>query len=372
MEWKQYTAMVFLSVLAALVLMVLVENITRIAKAKKTLFLVSAGLLAAAAVAEYLGVRLNGAPEKYRMLHAAVKAFELSISPFLVFTLISALNGFRRAAFLLPVAAVNALLQIRSGFSGFLFFLDPGNVYCHGRYYWIYVLVNLACGACFFCACARFSLQYQNRGGASLAAILALLTAGLSIHLFRQDIRADWLTLTIGDILFFIYYTGLVEQTDSLTGLLDRTSYDIQVSSLQKRAILLVFDIDRFKGINDTYGHDTGDACLQTVGAVLKKSYGRYGLCYRTGGDEFCVIVTKPDVSLSALNTAFCARLDTARQSAPGVPLPSVSLGYARFNPRRGTTADAVRAADAMMYRCKWQRRTAPLAAPTGAAESPQ
>jgi diguanylate cyclase (GGDEF)-like protein len=358
MELKQYAATVFLSVLAALVLMVLIGTNTRVGKAKKNLFLATAALLALAAAAEYLGVRLNGAPEKFRVLHAAVKVLELSLSPFLIIMLISALNGFRRARMLLPVAAANAVLELASSFSGFLFYINANNMYCHGTYYWIYILVNVLCGVYFFLECVRFSRQYQNRGGASLAAILMLLTTGLSIHLFQPDVRVDWLTLILGDALFFIYYSGLVEQMDSLTRLLDRKSYDIQVSTLRERAILLVFDIDRFKEINDTYGHDVGDACLKTVSAILKKSYGRYGLCYRTGGDEFCVIVTKTDINLPVINTAFCARLEAARETMPETPLPSVSLGYAVFNPRRGTTADAVRAADAMMYQYKWKRRT--------------
>lgn len=369
MEWTQYAATVFLSVLTALVLTVLIGTNTRIGKTKKSLFLLSALFLAAAAAAEYLGVRLNGTPEKYRILHTAVKVFELSVSPFLVLTLITALNGFRRAKLLLPVAVVNVVLEISSSFTGFLFYLDAGNVYCHGGYYWIYMLVNFLCGAYFFCECVRFSRQYQNRGGASLAAILVLLVLGLSIHVFHNDIRADWLTLSIGDALFFIYYTGLVEQMDSLTRLLDRKSYDLQVASLRQRAVLVVFDIDRFKEINDTYGHEAGDACLKTVSAILKKTYGRYGLCCRTGGDEFCVIVTKSDLDLSAVNTAFCTRLDAARQSVPDAPLPSVSLGYAVFNPRRGTAADAVREADAMMYQYKWKRRAGSALSPSQASE---
>jgi GGDEF domain-containing protein len=68
--------------------------------------------------------------------------------------------------------------------------------------------------------------------------------------------------------------------------------------------------------------------------------------------------VTKTDINLPVINTAFCARLEAARETMPETPLPSVSLGYAVFNPRRGTTADAVRAADAMMYQYKWKRRT--------------
>lgn len=357
MVTPQYAAMVFLSVLAALVLMILIGTNTRLGRDKKVLFLLSAVLLIVSAAAEFFAVYLDGSPEKYRAVHIAFKVFELSVSPFLVIVLISSLNGFRRAAALLPLAVINAALEIFTGFTGFIFYFDAANVYHHNTHYWIYTLIYTLCGIYFFCECVRFSAQYQNRGSASLFAILAFLAAGIGIHSLYSEIRADWLTLTIADALFFIYYISLSEQMDSLTRLLDRKSYDIQIASLRKRAILLVFDIDRFKEINDTYGHETGDACLKTIGAILKKSHGRYGLCYRTGGDEFCVIVTKTGINLTAVNTTFCARLDAARKNAAGVNLPGVSLGYAAFNPKRGKIADAVRMADAMMYQCKRKYR---------------
>lgn len=362
MELKQYSATVFLTVFSALVLMVLIGTSPRVKREKKLLFLLTAGLLACAAAAEYLGVVLNGAPERYRALHLAVKALELSLSPVLIVALISAFNGFRRASILLPVAALNAALEIFSCFFGFIFYVNSHNIYCHGTYYWIYMLVNLICGAYFFSQCVRFSRQYQNRGIASLAAILVLLLAGLSIHILWSEIRVDWLVLTVGDVQFFIYYTGLTEQMDSLTRLLDRRSYDIQVACLRRKAILITFDIDRFKEINDTFGHEAGDICLKVVGSVLKKTYGKYGLCYRIGGDEFCVIVTRTGIDLPAVNSAFCAKLDSTRKNAAGVHLPSVSLGYAVFNPGQSKIADTVREADAMMYRYK-RRRAAQLPA---------
>ena len=58
--------------------------------------------------------------------------------------------------------------------------------------------------------------------------------------------------------------------------------------------MLIVFDLDNFKYINDTYGHQAGDQCLKVIAECLKKAYSRYGNCYRIGGDEFCVLFREP------------------------------------------------------------------------------
>ena len=59
--------------------------------------------------------------------------------------------------------------------------------------------------------------------------------------------------------------------------------------------MLIVFDLDNFKYINDTYGHQAGDQCLKVIAECLKKAYSRYGNCYRIGGDEFVFLSTVSD-----------------------------------------------------------------------------
>jgi two-component system chemotaxis response regulator CheY len=87
---------------------------------------------------------------------------------------------------------------------------------------------------------------------------------------------------------------------DSLTGLLNRRALYDQISSEIERASqeerplsVVLFDIDHFKGINDTYGHLIGDKVLQKVGSVIKKSIRPYDWVGRWGGEEFLVIMNQ-------------------------------------------------------------------------------
>lgn len=349
----QYAATVLLTVLTGMLLMLLISCNVRLNLTKKKLLFFSALLPILASMAEYFGVVLNGSPENLRLLHMIMKVFELSVAPFFAFLMVYVLNGFRHARFLLPVALVNLILVVMSGFTGLLFYFDSSNVYRHNSCYWIYTLLYILSAVFFFVECYLFSKQYQHRGIAVITGIVIFLSIGLSLHTINAEVRTDWLTLMIGESLFYIYYIGLLQQMDSLTQLLDRKSYDIRIATLHEPATLIFFDVDRFKEVNDTYGHEAGDACLRGIASALKRTYGKYGLCYRIGGDEFCVILPKKRRDMTALQILLKINLNDLRNSDASLQLPTVSLGFSYYKPTYGTIEDTIREADDMMYECK-------------------
>lgn len=97
--------------------------------------------------------------------------------------------------------------------------------------------------------------------------------------------------------------------TDSLTGLLNRRGFEQAFAAEQDRlrrqgsrgGLLVMIDLDRFKSINDTLGHEVGDKCLQLVAKHLLSSVRDMDSVARMGGDEFAVLLTNtfPDAALS-------------------------------------------------------------------------
>ena len=80
-------------------------------------------------------------------------------------------------------------------------------------------------------------------------------------------------------------------QLDGLTGLLNQNSFLNRSEEMNyTNGMLIVFDVDDFKHVNDVYGHVKGDLCLRIIADCIKKAYAKYGYCYRVGGDEFCVL----------------------------------------------------------------------------------
>ena len=80
-------------------------------------------------------------------------------------------------------------------------------------------------------------------------------------------------------------------ETDALTGLLNRGSYDRVVEGLEGDFALVLADIDRFKQVNDQYGHEMGDEVLRAVAREIQSHFRSTDYAFRLGGDEFAVIL---------------------------------------------------------------------------------
>jgi diguanylate cyclase (GGDEF)-like protein/PAS domain S-box-containing protein len=122
---------------------------------------------------------------------------------------------------------------------------------------------------------------------------------------------------------------------------------------------LFSIDIDRFKAVNDTYGHAAGDALLVELAARLRHSLRGSDTVFRVGGDEFVALL--PDIGSAAQAQALARRvLQAARatvETGGSLVTPSVSVGIA-LHPGQGGTAEALLlAADRALYEAKHQGR---------------
>ncbi len=119
---------------------------------------------------------------------------------------------------------------------------------------------------------------------------------------------------------------------------------------------LVFLDLNRFKLLNDTHGHQAGDTALCEVAACLNRACRASDLSYRLGGDEFCIILPSTDLAEGRM---FLDRLSACwkRRDAAGVDL-TVSVGLAQAQPGASVQPDAlIRVADKSMYRAKARAR---------------
>ncbi|MDE3069639.1 MAG: GGDEF domain-containing protein [Acidobacteriota bacterium] len=145
---------------------------------------------------------------------------------------------------------------------------------------------------------------------------------------------------------------------DPLTALLNRSSLlprfteIVQQARVTKRPVcLLMCDIDTFKEINDTYGHDRGDAVLQEVAYQLRKQLRSFELIYRLGGEEFLVVL--PGVGL-ARGTEIAQRLCTAvaQTKSAGVHI-TISIGVSAARGEEAAFEPLFKTADSALYEAK-------------------
>jgi len=147
-------------------------------------------------------------------------------------------------------------------------------------------------------------------------------------------------------------------QTDSLTGLMNRGAFTSQLCERLEAArrsgtqvTLLVIDLDRFKGLNDSLGHHAGDLLLAEVGARLRAEAGPGELAARLGGDEFALISDCADPGRRAERVA--AVLGHPQSIYGRVVAPGASIGVAVFPGDAEDAADLQRFADMALYRAK-------------------
>ncbi|MFB3240356.1 GGDEF domain-containing protein [Aeromonas salmonicida] len=160
--------------------------------------------------------------------------------------------------------------------------------------------------------------------------------------------------------------------SDPLTGLPNRRALMLELHrlfSLLKRTghpLLISFiDLDGFKAINDTHGHDAGDLLLQTMAQQLAWALRSGDLLARVGGDEFVAVGMGPLSGEETVEAAVhCFQRRLFEQSQVQLPLasqvlnyPGASVGVVAVDPASISIDDALRQADACMYAVKRQRR---------------
>lgn len=151
---------------------------------------------------------------------------------------------------------------------------------------------------------------------------------------------------------------------DALTGLANRSTFDRKLADALDRfqvdgqpVALLCLDVDRFKRINDTYGHQAGDALLRTVADRLRAAIGDAETAARLGGDEFALILLLRDhdeaASLRLLATQLIDAMAEPIHFGGQAIAAGLSIGIA-LSPRDGTDAHTLlSSADAALYAAK-------------------
>lgn len=163
--------------------------------------------------------------------------------------------------------------------------------------------------------------------------VLSLFTVtGTSIQLLYPSVYSSWHCVTLALLLFFLLMSEFDSSFDTLTGLYNRAAFDKATKQMEEsRAFsIIALDINDFKNVNDTYGHDYGDIVIKKVAAIIQKSFPDHYTCYRFGGDEFIIISDETDQDkLESYLRAMTDNLTEERKE--GSPIPTISYGYSIF-----------------------------------------
>jgi diguanylate cyclase (GGDEF)-like protein len=202
---------------------------------------------------------------------------------------------------------------------------------------------------------ARSEAQDARRG-AEVGA-LGYITDPLDIDLLLARVRT---------LLDFKGYLDTCEEaafTDHLTGLANRRRFERQLEREVTRTLrygrpfcLLLLDIDHFKAVNDSFGHEAGDEAIRQLAKTLQAGTRGIDLAARIGGEEFAVLLTETGFEGGA-EVAERLRHAIREEEIPTVGRITASFGVAEFPACAQTGRELLMVADAAMYEAKRQGR---------------
>jgi two-component system cell cycle response regulator len=152
--------------------------------------------------------------------------------------------------------------------------------------------------------------------------------------------------------------------TDGLTGLYNRRYMESHLGALVEQATArgkplaaFVLDIDYFKSVNDTYGHDAGDDVLREFSTRIKKSIRGIDLACRLGGEEFVIVMPETDMAVATivaerLRRRIASEAFAIAQGTKHIEV-TISIGLATLDTVEDTAATILKRADQALYRAK-------------------
>lgn len=166
----------------------------------------------------------------------------------------------------------------------------------------------------------------------------------------------------IKQINYIYTRTKYLSITDELTGLSNRRCFDttfekefLRASRYSNKLTLVMFDIDHFKSVNDTYGHQCGDFILKQVANAALQTFRKTDTVFRYGGEEFAVILTETDINQSIIPLErFRKTVQTLGLNYQGQEVNiTVSIGACQLTSEMATKEEFLQKTDEALYEAK-------------------
>lgn len=368
-----YTVVMALTWMALVVLCELVRENNRMSADSRRLCYAEFALIAASAFAEWCSVTLGNIPGIPSWTILLAKWADYVLTPIAGGTIAWQLRMHNRWERVLNIVlVVNAAFQTIAFPAGQMVVLNEHNQYAHAGMHVVYVAIYLAVFAIIVVQFALFGRSFSKQNRGSLYLIVALAMAGVALQeLLGGEVRVAYLSLTLGAAFLYIRNGEFSQLTqdenleaqrellmvDDLTGIGSRRAYSetLELHAMQGMpANLTAFcaDINGLKETNDSLGHAAGDELIRAAADCIQRVFLPDGSCFRTGGDEFVVLVTMDEgqakEALNALEQEAAAWKGSAGQEL------HIACGYARTADWPNTTPEGlVMQADQAMYNSK-------------------
>jgi len=267
---------------------------------------------------------------------------------------------------LFSIFLINTVLLFVSQFNHIFYFIDAENIYHRGPLYLISPLLTFVL---IFIAIALLVSNKKRVDKKHYNALLMFAAPPVISTFYTATVYGN--SFLVNSVVISILVVGLYIQshhlnTDYLTGIGNRKLLDstitehIRKSSKTRTFSAIMIDLDGFKQVNDTFGHDVGDAILQKTARLLKDSLRTVDFIARYGGDEFCIVVDVCKMEeLELIIDRLKSALQTYNETGDHLYKIKMSLGYAIYDYESHLDTEAFeKQLDELMYQNKKDKQS--------------
>lgn len=268
----------------------------------------------------------------------------------------------RQLPWLIIPTAATAVMAIISVFQPFLYYIDSQNHYQRSDYFFLCYVLTLLYVLGIYLFMVRLLIKdpkttkRQTIHVLYLYPILPIICA--IIQWLFYGISIIWIGSVISLLIIYFNLQNTLITTDALTGLNNRRRFESYIENKLNSPIrhpllfALMIDIDKFRNINNRFGHSVGDEALKNVAEIIKNSVNRNDFIARIGGEEF-IVIGERDNTQQTFETMKSIKNHTVlfneKKIAPYVL--SMSIGYAFIKSGEHRTAEEIiKEADKRMY----------------------
>ncbi|MCR4789985.1 MAG: diguanylate cyclase [Treponemataceae bacterium] len=280
-----------------------------------------------------VSISVNGS-ERYRLLNIISNYLGYGLTPFLFFFLACSINPKLSLIKVFTVPVIYfiwvgvALIFFPKGGYG-LFYVDENNLFKLDRFFLLGTILYFCSFLLLLIESFKIYIRYQYSNKPIMPLNFLLLIYGTFCMFKYTTAYISWLSIPIAIFVYYKFFNDLMNQVDKESELLNYPTFERRFYKVKKDAVLLTAKIEHFDKIKESLSSEEQGKILLTHANLFKKFFRKYGICYRLGEHEFCLICNNPKNDFDNLTLDYLKKVASCSVKIDNFPL--VTAGYSYF-----------------------------------------
>ncbi|MCR4790773.1 MAG: hypothetical protein K5839_06800 [Treponemataceae bacterium] len=285
-------------------------------------------------ISKPFSVSMNGGPEKYRLLNMISNYLGYGLTPFLFFFLACSVNPNLPVIkiFIIPViyfiwVGVALFFFPKGGYG--LFYIDENNLFKLDRFFFLGTILYFFSYLTLLIESFKIYVKFQYCNKSIMPLNFLLLIYGTACMFIFPRSYISWLSIPMSVLVYYKFFNDLLIQVDKEAELLNSLTFEQNYAKVNKESIILMAKIEHFDKVKEIYSLEEQKKIILLEANLFKKFFRQYGICYRTGDHEFCLICKNTHHDFETLTINYLKKVSYYSLKIDKFPL--MAVGYSKF-----------------------------------------